>query len=301
MGTIRIGTRGSKLALYQAKRVLEGLRHLGQPAVLKVIETKGDRIQDRPLQSLGTGIFTKALDDALVANEVDIAVHSMKDVPTELPLPLESWAVLERGNPLDVLVLNDTDLHTVATGSIRRKAQWLHRYPQDKVVGLRGNVETRLAKVHSNPWHGGIFAAAGLERLDLLKDLSLVKELDWMVPAPAQGSILVVGRSNNEALRRIVFQLNHAESALAASIERSFLLALEGGCAAPIGAIAEVTGSIVRFVGCLNSLDGSNEIRIERESAHGRAELGALWAQELLALGGKMVMDEIRQSPQTDA
>ncbi len=190
MLNVKIGTRGSQLALYQARCVQGALAELGVSAELVVIQTKGDRIQDRPLQSMGTGIFTKALDDALLAGEVDVAVHSMKDVPTQLLEPMEAWAVLERGLPGDVLVGHDPTSTVVATGSIRRKAQWLHRHPDHTSVGLRGNVETRLAKVKSNPWRGGIFAAAGLDRLGLLEGLQGVELLDWMVPAPAQGSIV---------------------------------------------------------------------------------------------------------------
>ena len=295
MSVVKIGTRGSQLALYQAHRVQDALARLGVPAQTVVIQTKGDRIQDRPLQSMGTGIFTKALDDALLAGEVDLAVHSMKDVPTQLPAPMEAWAVLERGRPGDVLVSQDPSSTVVATGSIRRKAQWLHRHPDHTSVGLRGNVETRLAKVKSNPWRGGILAAAGLDRLGLLKGLEGVEHLDWMVPAPAQGSILVVGLQGREDVKRAVVQLDHPDSSMAASIERAFLYALEGGCAAPIGAHARVQGPHVTFTGCLNSLDGQSELRIERTSEQAHAKLGAAWAQELLSSGGQAIMHGIRE------
>ena len=300
MSVVKIGTRGSQLALYQAHRVQDALARLGVPAQPVVIQTKGDRIQDRPLQSMGTGIFTKALDDALLAGEVDLAVHSMKDVPTQLPAPMEAWAVLERGRPGDVLVSQDPSSTVVATGSIRRKAQWLHRHPDHTSVGLRGNVETRLAKVKSNPWRGGIFAAAGLDRLGLLKGLEGVEHLDWMVPAPAQGSILVVGLQGREDVKRAVVQLNHPDSSMAASIERAFLYALEGGCAAPIGAHARVQGPHVTFTGCLNSLDGQSELRIERTSEQAHAKLGAAWAQELLSSGGQAIMHGIRERTEGD-
>lgn len=300
MSVVKIGTRGSQLALYQARRVQEALARLGVPAQPVVIQTKGDRIQDRPLQSMGTGIFTKALDDALLAGEVDLAVHSMKDVPTQLPAPMEAWAVLERGRSGDVLVSQDPSSTVVATGSIRRKAQWLHRHPDHTSVGLRGNVETRLAKVKSNPWRGGIFAAAGLDRLGLLKGLEGVEHLDWMVPAPAQGSILVVGLQGREDVKRAVVQLDHPDSSMAASIERAFLYALEGGCAAPIGAHARVQGPHVTFTGCLNSLDGQSELRIERTSEQAHAELGAAWAQELLSSGGQAIMHGIRERTEGD-
>ena len=300
MSVVKIGTRGSQLALYQAHRVQEALARLGVPAQPVVIQTKGDRIQDRPLQSMGTGIFTKALDDALLAGEVDLAVHSMKDVPTQLPAPMEAWAVLERGRPGDVLVSQDPSSTVVATGSIRRKAQWLHRHPDHTSVGLRGNVETRLAKVKSNPWRGGIFAAAGLDRLGLLKGLEGVEHLDWMVPAPAQGSILVVGLQGREDVKRAVVQLDHPDSSMAASIERAFLYALEGGCVAPIGAHARVHGPHVTFTGCLNSLDGQAELRIERTSEQAHAKLGAAWAQELLSSGGQAIMHGVRERTEGD-
>ena len=300
MLNVKIGTRGSQLALYQARRVQSALAELGVSAELVVIQTKGDRIQDRPLQSMGTGIFTKALDDALIAGEVDMAVHSMKDVPTQLLAPMEAWAVLERGLPGDVLVGHDPASTVVATGSIRRKAQWLHRHPNHTSVGLRGNVETRLTKVKSNPWRGGIFAAAGLDRLGLLDGLEGVEHLDWMVPAPAQGSILVVGLEGRADLKHMVAQLDHPDSSMAASIERAFLYALEGGCAAPIGAHARVQGDHVTFTGCLNSLDGQAELRIERTSEEAHATLGAAWAHELLSSGGQAIMDSIRKRTEGD-
>ena len=300
MLNVKIGTRGSQLALYQARRVQGALAALGVSAELVVIQTKGDRIQDRPLQSMGTGIFTKALDDALMAGEVDVAVHSMKDVPTQLLAPMEAWAVLERGLPGDVLVGHDPASTVVATGSIRRKAQWLHRHPNHTSVGLRGNVETRLTKVRSNPWRGGIFAAAGLDRLGLLEGLEGVEHLDWMVPAPAQGSILVVGLEGRADLKHVVAQLDDPDSSMAASIERAFLYALEGGCAAPIGAHARVQGDHVTFTGCLNSLDGQAELRIERTSEEAHAALGAAWAHELLSSGGQAIMDSIRKRTEGD-
>ncbi|MAI23388.1 MAG: hydroxymethylbilane synthase [Crocinitomicaceae bacterium] len=294
--TIRIGTRGSNLALFQAQTVSKALRSVGVDVEVCIIQTKGDQIQDRPLQSMGTGIFTKALDDALIAGEVDVAVHSMKDVPTQLLPPLETWAVLERANHHDVLVGNDVDSNILATGSIRRKAQWLHRFPHHQIVGLRGNVETRLARVANNPWRGGVFAAAGLERLQLRDKVREVVDLDWMIAAPAQGAIVIIGREGKQEIKKLVASLNHAPSQLATSIERAFLFGLEGGCSAPIGAYAKVEGEKVEFTGCLHALDGSKEIRIERKDAHARSELGSLWAEELLNMGGRAIMDAIKSS-----
>ncbi len=294
--TIRIGTRGSNLALFQASTVSKALQTNGTETEVCTIQTKGDRVQDRSLQTMGTGIFTKALDDALIAGTVDVAVHSMKDVPTQLLPSLEIWAVLERGPHADVMVGNDIHSDIIATGSIRRKAQWLHRHPHHQIVGLRGNVETRLAHVANNPWRGGLFAAAGLDRLQLRDEVREVVELDWMVAAPAQGAIVIIGRQGNEKMKELVSSMNHPPSRLATSIERAFLFALEGGCSAPIGAYAEVVGRKVQFTGCLHALDGSKEIRIERTEKQGHAELGSQWAQELLKMGGSAIMETIKAS-----
>ena len=192
---LRIGTRDSKLALWQANLVKDSLDKLGIQTRLVPIKSVGDLILDKPLYELGvTGIFTKALDVALLNGEIDLAVHSMKDMPTQLPQGLTLAAVIERGNPHDVLVHKGLDFLNhgglVATGSLRRQAQWLHRYPNHEITDLRGNVQTRLQKLQDNKWDGALFAAAGLERLSLeLQDQTVLK---WMIPAPAQGAIAIV-------------------------------------------------------------------------------------------------------------
>ena len=210
------------MARFQANLVKQKLAEIGLESQIVIIRTKGDEIQNRSLQSLGTGIFTKALDDALINGIIDIAIHSMKDVPTVLFPSLCEFAVLERGDDGDVLVVNDPSSHLVATGSIRRKAQWLRRYPNDVVADLRGNVETRMEKVKRSDWKGGIFAKAGLVRLNRHLDLDESMDLDWMIPAPAQGAIAVIGRSGERTLQERVYQLNHHESSLAVAIERTF-------------------------------------------------------------------------------
>ena len=287
---LKIGTRGSDLARFQANLVKQKLAEIGLESQIVIIRTKGDEIQNRSLQSLGTGIFTKALDDALINGTIDVAIHSMKDVPTVLFPSLCEFAVLERGDDGDVLVVNDPSSHLVATGSIRRKAQWLRRYPKDVVADLRGKGETRIEKVKRSNWKGGIFAKAGLVRLNRHLDLDESMDLDWMIPAPAQGAIVVIGRSGERTLQERVYQLNHHESSLAVAIERTFLNTLEGGCAAPIGARAVVSGNHVKFVGCLTAPDGQKEARIERESMDGSPELGAMWADQLLDEGGREIM-----------
>ena len=183
--TIRIGTRDSELALWQAHTVQKKLNDLGYKTEITAVKSQGDIILDKPLYELGiTGIFTKTLDIAMLNGQVDIAVHSMKDVPTALPIGIMQAAVLERANTLDILVhkgnlefLNSNG--TIATGSLRRQAQWLNKYPNHTVVDLRGNVNTRMQKLQDSDWNGAVFAAAGLERINLKPENYI--NLDWMV------------------------------------------------------------------------------------------------------------------------
>ena len=261
MNTIRIGTRDSELALWQAKTVQNQLKILGYPTEIVSTKSHGDIELSKPLYEMGvTGIFTKALDIALLNGEIDIAVHSMKDVPTALPEGIVVGAVLKRGNPHDVLVYKgdlsflEAEIATIATSSLRRKAQWLHRYPHHKIENLRGNVNTRLQKLTDNPWNGAIFAAAGLERINKLPKKHLV--LDWMLPAPAQGAIVVVVREDNVALQKKLLPLHDDYTYIATQLERDFLRALEGGCTAPIGAFAEFKDDKLYFKGGLWSEDG---------------------------------------------
>ena len=261
MNTIRIGTRDSELALWQAKTVQNQLKTLGYPTEIVSTKSHGDIELSKPLYEMGvTGIFTKALDIALLNGEIDIAVHSMKDVPTALPEGIVVGAVLKRGNPHDVLVYKgdlsflEAEIVTIATRSLRRKAQWLHRYPHHNIESLRGNVNTRLQKLTDNPWNGAIFAAAGLERINKLPEKHLV--LDWMLPAPAQGAIVVVVREDNVALQKKLLPLHDDYTYIATQLERDFLRALEGGCTAPIGAFAEFKDDKLYFKGGLWSEDG---------------------------------------------
>jgi hydroxymethylbilane synthase len=203
---IRIGTRDSELALWQAHTVEKKLNDLGYTTEIIAVKSEGDIILDKPLYELGiTGIFTKTLDIAMLAGKVDIAVHSMKDVPTALPIGIIQSAVLERANVHDLLVhkgnLNFlTSNGTIATGSLRRQAQWLHKYPNHQVVDLRGNVNTRMQKLNDSDWNGAIFAAAGLERINLKPENYIT--LDWMTPAPAQGAMVVVTLENDSIFNR---------------------------------------------------------------------------------------------------
>ena len=214
---IRIGTRDSALALWQAKTVQSQLQHLGHETVLVPVKSTGDLVLNKPIYELGiTGVFTRTLDIALLNEEIDIAVHSLKDVPTVMPEGVVQAAVLKRGNIRDTLVFKTNEEFlaqenaVIATGSLRRKAQWLNRYPTHSIVGLRGNVNTRLEKLENNDWNGAIFAAAGLGRLGLTPEDAV--NLEWMVPAPAQGAVMIASlKSNAEAIEACA-SLNHEET-----------------------------------------------------------------------------------------
>lgn len=297
---IRIGTRDSELALWQATTVQQKLEDLGYDTALVPTKSMGDQVLDKPLYELGvTGIFTKTLDVALLNGQIDIAVHSMKDVPTQLPKGIVQVAVLERAISHDILVhkglgfLESDQSATIATGSLRRKAQWLNKYPHHKVVDLRGNVNTRLIKLIENNWQGAIFAQAGLERIKLLPKDAV--QLSWMVPAPAQGAMLVVAKDDDDYTKKAVANLNDPHSEMATTIERDFLRTLEGGCTAPIGALAQIKDQKLHFEGVLFSLDGKQKIGIKKEIKLTDAKgLGALCAKEVLGKGGDKLMQEIR-------
>ena len=295
---IRIGTRDSELALWQAKTVQAALEATGHQTELIPVKSTGDLNLDQPLYEMGiTGIFTKTLDVAMLKGEIDIAVHSMKDVPTALPKGIVEGAILKRANTLDILVHKGVEFlnsqGTIATGSLRRKAQWLHKYPKHEVVDLRGNVNTRLKKLEENQWNGAIFAAAGLERIELKPDTYI--NLNWMIPAPAQGAMLVVAKQEDEYCRNTLSALNHRESEIAVHIEREFLKLLEGGCTAPIGALAKIEGDQVSFIGALFSLDGKQKIQSEKTFSIAEAKnMGKQCAREVLENGGAQLMAEIK-------
>jgi hydroxymethylbilane synthase len=300
--TIRIGTRDSELALWQAHTVQKKLNDLGYSTEIIAVKSQGDIILDKPLYELGiTGIFTKTLDIAMINGQVDIAVHSMKDVPTALPTGIVQAAVLERANVLDILVhKGNTDFlnekATIATGSLRRQAQWLNKYPNHNVVDLRGNVNTRMQKLQDNDWSGAVFAAAGLERINLKPDTFI--NLDWMVPAPAQGAMVVVAMGNDDFTVDAVSQLNDIETEICTYIERQFLRTLEGGCTAPIGALAQYNqhDDTIEFQGCLLSLDGQQKFEvIKAVDISEWKKLGFYAAKEILDNGGSELMEEIKK------
>ncbi len=299
--TIRIGTRDSQLALWQAHTVEKKLNDLGYETEIVAVKSTGDLVLDKPLYEFGiTGIFTKTLDIAMLSGQIDIAVHSMKDVPTALPKGIVQAAVLERASEIDLLVYKgEPDFYqqqaTIATGSLRRQAQWLHRYPHHNVVDIRGNVNTRLQKLSDSNWNGAVFAAAGLERIGVKPENNI--ELKWMLPAPAQGAMMIVAMNDDVFSREAAAKLNHFETEICTQIERDFLKTLEGGCTAPIGAFAEIIDNEIRFEGALFSLDGSAKAGIEKAAeTTNYKNIGREAAVEILSNGGAEIMQQIRKS-----
>ena len=276
----------------------------GFESELVYIKSEGDIDLQTPLYEIGVqGIFTRSLDIALLSNKIDIAVHSMKDVPVQLPKGIVQAAVLKRASHKDLFVYKDNDSFLqdhfstaiIATSSVRRKAQWLRRYPNHTVENLRGNVNTRLQKVKDNHWQGAIFAAAGLERINLRPQNSI--ELDWMLPAPAQGAIMVVCRENDGFCFDACMNFNDASTALCTKIERDFLKTLLGGCSTPISALAEVNNDSIVFKGNIVSPDGVKLIETAATSLIDFAnDIGVQSAIEILEKGGKEITDSIHHA-----
>ncbi len=300
---LRIGTRDSQLAVWQATHVQQLLETQGMASELVYIKSEGDLNTVTPLYEMGVeGIFTKALDIALLNNTIDLAVHSMKDVPIVLAKGLKQVAVLERASYLDILVyktdttfMNVDQPATIASSSVRRIAQWLHKYPRHQMVTLRGNVNTRLKKLEEHLWDGAIFAAAGLERINLRPANSI--NLDWMLPAPAQGAILLVCRDNDPTAYHNAQTLNHADTALCTHIEREFLKALHGGCSTPVSALAITDHGNLKFQGNIASHDGSElqEIELTR-SVENTSSMGHDAAMELLHLNEPWIKKVLKKN-----
>jgi hydroxymethylbilane synthase len=279
------------------------LKQQGIAAELVPVKSEGDLDLSTPLYAMGVqGIFTRSLDQALLNHRIDLAVHSMKDVPVQLPKGLAEAAVLERDSPFDVLVFRKeagaafAGRHApavIASSSLRRKAQWLHRFPEDHIEPIRGNVNTRLKKLAESNWAGAIFAEAGLERIGLRPANAV--ELDWMLPAPAQGALMIICREKDEAVLQACGRLNHKNTAFCAHIERDFLSALMGGCSAPIGALAGIEDEEVYFRGNLTGTDGKEQVTIEKKvSVELAASLGAAAGQELLENGALGILQNIK-------
>jgi hydroxymethylbilane synthase len=296
---IRIGTRGSPLALAQAAEVRTRLDNAHGPGRhvtdIRVIKTTGDRIQDRPLSEAGgKGLFTKELEEALLAGEIDLAVHSMKDMPTLLPADLTIACLLPREDVRDAFISRKASSlaalpagAVVATSSLSRQAQVLHVRPDLKVVPMRGNVETRLRKLEDGVADATLLACAGLRRLGLADRITSAIATDEMLPAVAQGAIGVEMRSGNMLMAELLAPINDEPTALAVTAERAFLARLEGSCRTPIAGLAELDGGRLVFRGMILTPDGREAHATRREGRPEEAlRLAEDAATELLARAG---------------
>ena len=301
--TIKIASRTSKLAMWQTELVKARLEAYGHHCEIVAMESTGDMQLTQPIYALGiSGVFTKQLDVALLNKQADIAVHSLKDVPTQLAEGLVISAVLERGPSEDLVILKDKSIldnplseAVIASGSLRRRGQWLAKYPNHKLVGIRGNVQTRLKKfAEGEEMKGVIFAKAGLERLGLIPDNAVV--LDWMLPAPAQGIIGIACREEDAEIQEILATINHQETFIAASVERQFMRTMMGGCSVPISALAEISGSELEFKGAMHSFDGKRAFQVHRMMLISEwADAGKICADKLLQQpGAGELIEEIR-------
>jgi len=303
--TIRLATRSSPLARWQAEHVRTALlvRWPEWEVVLVEITTKGDRIFDQPLADIGDkGLFTKEIEKAMLEGKADAAVHSLKDLPSRLPPGLALGAVLRRTHGGDVLISkNNVPLAelpegaSVATGSVRRRAQLLHYRPDLKVVDLRGNLDTRFRKFYENDWAGMILAEAGVVRLQREDEVTERLPFTVMLPAVGQGALAVEIRQEDETLRHLVEPLNDRSTALSVAAERSFLRRLEGGCQVPIAARAELREETLTLYGLIADLDGKRLYRSKWSGRPQEAEsIGVRLAERLLEEGGQAILDEIR-------
>jgi hydroxymethylbilane synthase len=301
---IRIGTRGSPLALWQANNVAGHLRAIpGAHGVeLVIIQTQGDQVRDQPLSTIGgDGLFTKAIQDAVLAGRADIAVHSLKDLPTA-PVPgLVLAAVPARGATGDAFVSRRFRRFDelppgarIATGSLRRKAQVRNRRPDLELVEIRGNVDTRLRKLRETDLDALIMAQAGLERLELASEITEILDPKWMLPAVGQGALGLECRTGDEASRQLLAQLDDLATHQAVAAERAFLFALGGGCLVPIGASAVVSNGQLSLRGTVLSADGSERLSGESSGLATQAtEVGKELAARMLGKGAKKLLSQV--------
>ncbi|MXV37151.1 hydroxymethylbilane synthase [Flavobacteriaceae bacterium Ap0902] len=298
---LKIGTRKSPLAMWQAYKAQELLENNGYQTEIVPISSEGDLKLSQPIYELGiTGVFTKTLDIALINQQVDVAVHSLKDVPTQLAKGLHLTACLERGDHRDILVYKSEDIfqkdrRTIATGSLRRRAFWWNQFPNDEVVDLRGNVQLRLQKLLDNAWDAAIFAYAGLNRSEILQELESkglkYQFLENMISAPSQGIVGIVAREDLD-----LSHISHKSTEEAAKVERAFLRKLQGGCTAPIGGFAAVTADgMVNFKGSVLSLDGKNKIEVlDKGALTDPQQFGTAMANACIAQGADEMIREIK-------
>lgn len=311
---LRVGTRGSALALWQTERVRELLARSGRPTERVEIRTTGDLVQEVPLSSIGSrALFTRQIDEAMLEGRIDLAVHSLKDLPTVLPAGIALAAVSEREDPRDALVgragtrwAEIPEGATLATSSLRRRAQLLHRRPDLRIVDVRGNVDTRLAKLDASPeWSGILLAAAGLIRLGLEHRIGERLPPEVMLPAPGQGALAVTARADDaDALGAACLAVHHPPTALAVGAERAFLRRLEGGCQVPVAAHALLdpggSAQVLRLAGRVVSLFGERAVEGTEAApagdAHEAEALGVGLAERLLADGAAEILAGVREA-----
>lgn len=299
-----IGTRSSQLALWQADYVAGRLREAypGLQVDKKLITTKGDRILDAPLAKIGgKGLFTKELETAMLAGEIDIAVHSLKDMPVDMPAGLIIGAVTRREDPGDVLVSPRYKLFSklpggakVGTSSLRRRAQLLAQRPDLNICSLRGNVNTRLRKLEEEYFDGIILAAAGLKRLGFADRITDVLAPSLCLPAVGQGALAVECRAADQEVRELIAFLNDPDTRVCTRGERAFLRRVQGGCQVPVGVHGTMEKGVLKLEGIIASLDGSRIFRDCQKGSPTEAEaLGKTLAEQLLAAGGRAVLAEL--------
>jgi hydroxymethylbilane synthase len=303
---LTIGTRGSQLALHQANWVKDKLieAHPGLKVTLIKIKTTGDKVQDAPLAKIGgKGLFVKEIEEALLQKRIDLAVHSIKDVPTELPQGLHLSVITEREDPRDVFISRDgkalKDLPQkakIGTSSLRRQAQLLHFRSDLELVSLRGNLETRLKKLKTMNLDGIVLAMAGMKRLGLEEKITEVIPLEISLPAIGQGALGIETRMNDEKVEKQIRFLNDKDSWITISAERAFLKTLEGGCQVPIAAFARISGATLQIDGLVGTVDGKRLIGHYRKGPIEKAELlGIELAEALLEKGAREILSEVYQ------
>lgn len=301
MSPIRIGTRNSPLAMWQALKVQKKFKELGFQAVIVPITSHGDKNLTQPLYQMDIiGVFTRDLDIALLNDKIDVAVHSLKDVPTLLPEGIHLSAVLERDYEADVLVRNPNKIDKLSsyenlylgTGSLRRRAFWKAKYPEVTFGNIRGNVQTRLSKLDSEGFDGTIFSLAGIKRLGLPLDYEV---LDFIIPAPAQGVVGITSLEKNRELTELVRKINHKDTQICIDIERDFLNSIEGGCTAPIGALAKIKNNHVYFKAGIVSLDGTKKVLLDENFPISESyEKGRILALKAKKMGAEEIINEIK-------
>jgi hydroxymethylbilane synthase len=311
---LRLGTRGSQLALWQARTAAALVEQAGgPPCEIVVIRTSGDRLADAPLSEIGgKRLFVKEIEDALIRGDVDFAVHSCKDMPAVLPDGLAIGAVLAREDPRDVMVLPagasppDTlealrgvlgPQARIGTSSVRRIAELVRHFPGASFVPIRGNLDTRLRKVDGGNYEALVLAAAGMRRLGFTDRISFTLPLDACVPAPGQGAIAIELRTDDGQTRGAIAAIDHPMTARAVEAERALVAALGGGCQTPIGAVAVADGDELDLRAVVVSLDGHRAARArDRAPLAQAATLGARLAQRLVAEGAEAILEDVRRS-----